>query len=586
MDEAGAAAPLPGEELPSFYPSRCSNEIGAGDGADASTRCPHKPGGLWETATWPLKYFDTCTKQQGRRGTCLAFAITAGREIRVAQRYGRWVNRSEQHLHYVAKRRLFPAEYGDGLSASLLLARLHDEDYRQPLEQDWDYNPSRSRIENSAARTYSNSCVGYGGAEQAFCSDTTHQGRIVCGQWGGVQLCAVIAPPLGPTTVRSVDAPAELWDPKDPEHGLRNVIVALLNHQPVVILLQVTESFDSPDENGFVRFRPSQAKLCPGARGDAKCNEVGEGDCECKKADDCECSRGGHAVLAVGFIPATKLPADTPDSTGGFLIVKNSWGCAGDGGYWYLPASWVRSFTRSVRPVGTVEVLGPLPDQPIDDFRFDFRPVPPSIRIVQPAPGETYVEGQGIPMTVEGADYQNRGYVLTGPVVWTSSLQGQFGTGQSIIATLSEGVHVLRATYTGTSGVATAVRAVRVGPRPPNLPPTAVFEDYWRVNPTNPFCRDRCPSWADTCILGFGYGTDPEDGELRGGSSVRWYIQYPRSSSPDLSSTGASFRRILPAFIGCFRACGGTYRFILEVEDSSGQRAEARRELDTPGCDN
>ncbi len=124
------------------------NEIGSGDGTDGSGYCKHTPGGLYNTATWPLKYFDTCVKNQANRGACVAFATTAGREMRVAQKYDRWMNLSEQHLYFMAKRVYQPAEYGDGLGASTLLGQLFTANYEQPLEQQWDYNPSNSRTDD------------------------------------------------------------------------------------------------------------------------------------------------------------------------------------------------------------------------------------------------------------------------------------------------------------------------------------------------------------------------------------------------------------------------------------------------------
>jgi hypothetical protein len=579
VDDAEAAAPLPGETLPAFFPSRCSNEIGSGDGTDGAGYCQHKPDGLWRTATWPLKYYATCTKDQANRGTCVSFATTAGREIRVAQRYGRWFNLSEQHLYYVAKRTIQPKEYGDGLNVGIVLDALQRTGYQQPLEQAWDYNPSRQRTEDDKNEKYAGSCLDYGGAEQAFCSDTVHQGRVICMQSGANLICAVDAPPLGATTVRSVDAPAELWNPKDPIAALGNVIIALLNQQPVVISLEVTNSFATVDANGYVHFRSNRPKLCREVAIDPKVPEV----TGCEQTGDCECPKGGHAVLAVGYIPEAKLPVGTPDSTGGFLIVKNSWGCAGDGGYYYLPASWVRSFVKSARPVGTVEVLGPLPDQPQDNFTFDFTPAPPSIAIIQPTFGESFVAGQGIPMTIEGADFQNDGWNLSGSVVWTSSIQGQVATGQSTVAVLSQGLHLLRASYTGKLGVTvTDSLLVDVAAPPPDLPPTPFFTSY--VNVGVAACPGPCSGGADTCIVGYGYGSDPEDGLLTSDARVRWYFQ--RGNLPrELKSTGASSGS-QGKFLGCFRACGATFRFILEVEDSNGSKAEARREMSTFGCVN
>jgi hypothetical protein len=76
---------------------------------------------------------------------------------------------------------------------------------------------------------------------------------------------------------------------------------------------------------------------------------------------------GRHAVLAVGYIPQAKLPPGTLNSTGGFYhqelgplpTAATSTSCR-----------WARAFIHSARPVGDVEVAGPLPDQPMDNFTF------------------------------------------------------------------------------------------------------------------------------------------------------------------------------------------------------------------------
>src|SRR6185295_16647565 len=195
-----------------------------------------------------------------------------------------------------------------------------------------------------------------------------------------------------------------------------------------------------------------------------------------------------------------------------------------DGGYFYIPAAWARAFIHSARPVGDVEVAGPLPDQPMDNFTFNFQPAPPVIDIVQPAPTDFYVAGQGIPLVAEGVDYQFDQWALNGPMTWTSDIDGNIGSGQTTIATLSEGGHTITATYTGKLGVvATASTTLFVAPKPPDIPPTAVFTKYLQLSD-----GDQCPgpcSGAGTCIVGFGQGTDPEDGQLTDTAHVRWYLQ-------------------------------------------------------------
>ncbi|NJK46513.1 MAG: hypothetical protein HC933_21720 [Pleurocapsa sp. SU_196_0] len=66
-------------------------------------------------------------------------------------------------------------------------------------------------------------------------------------------------------------------------------------------------------------------------------------------------SAGGHAVLIVGFIEAQTIrarglvvPGGIPQNVTGYFVIKNSWGCSvGDGGFYYIPDTYVlRYFTR------------------------------------------------------------------------------------------------------------------------------------------------------------------------------------------------------------------------------------------------
>ena len=303
-------SPLPGEEVSESYPARCSLEIGAGDGTDGAGYCRHAGGGLWNTATWPLKYYDTCTKNQGNRGTCVAFAITAGRELRLALKYDRWVNLSEQYLYGLAKLILRPATYGDGLPAAVILRQLFDTGYRQPFEETWDYNPSYSRTDDSKAKKYTESCTGYASDQAAFCSDTAYQGQIICMQPGASTTCAAqLAPPNG-ITVRSIEQPAELWDATDPVASLTNLIWALRIEQvPVLLSIPVLRPFLRPDADGYVRF-VGDGKLCGTVGPDDPVYDPNLDNCI--RSVDCVCSSGGHAILAVGYIPESCSPRPRP----------------------------------------------------------------------------------------------------------------------------------------------------------------------------------------------------------------------------------------------------------------------------------
>lgn len=569
-----AVAPLPGEEVSASYPAHCGNEIGYGDGTDGSSSgtCSHSFAGLYYTVSWPNKYFDTCIKNQANRGSCVAFAITAGRELQLAKQFDRWVNLSEQALYYAAKTTYQPTMYGDGLDGSSLAQQLLDTNYQQPLESTWDYNPSNSRTANDKTSTYMNSCTNYNGDERAFCSDSAGQGRIQCMQAGPLTVCAITGAPVSGITVRSRNAPAALWNSSNPSESLQNVEYAIYgNRTPVVMGIPVVESFDAVNKDGFVSYDSNRVKVC--ATDPAKN--------ACIKKDDCQCSRGGHAVLAVGIIYNGKLPETTPKGAGGgYMIVKNSWGCVGDGGYYYLPLAWVMKFAYEARPVGEVDTSSPLPDQPFDTYQFDFKPVPPAIHVVQPLVSESYVEGQQVPLVADGADFQYDQYALLGQTTWVSNLQGQIGTGTSTLTTLVQGTHNITVSYTGKLGVTvTATTRVYVGPRPVDLPPTPYFFGYTLGS------GNQCPTYCSyNCVLTTGYGQDNEDGLLNGTSQVRWYLGFPSGGRNLVASGGTAGGG--SKFLGCIRPCGGTFTFTLEVADSGGNVTETRRTLGTASCVN
>jgi hypothetical protein len=398
----------------------------------------------------------------------------------------------------------------------------------------------------------------------------------VCAQVGTVYACARLGAPASGITVRSTTQPAELWDAGDPDKSFGNLYYAFLAQTPVVLSFDVVTSFDNPDEDGFVEYDPATAGYCPT-----------KDDGSCLMRSDCQCSRGSHAALAVGYVKNENLPEHAPKGLGGgWVVLKNSWGCSGDGGYYYLPVNWVKRYVTSARALGDVETSAPLPDQPVDDWRFDFKPVPPSIRITQPTDTERYVSGQQIPLVIEGADFEYEGYALAGFTHWTSDLQGPIGTGSTTHATLSQGLHQITATYVGKSGAtATATTMVFVGPRPSNLPPAAYFE-----NMTTGYagCPASCTETSGMCVFGQGHGEDAEDGRLYGDASVRWYAQAPMSER-QLSATGGSSQL---KYVACVPRCivrgdgagGDAYTITLEVQDSAGQRAMTRRQVWLPGC--
>ena len=339
----------PGGLPPPGYPASCAAEEGSGDGTDRSggSLCTtHKALGVYANKTWPLKFLATCVKDQAARGTCWSFATTGSIELTVAKKHSRWINLAEQDLVYRDKALWFPTLYGDGGWPGDALGKYLETGYVPPFESQWDYNPSRSRTANDTTARYTNSCLGYGGDQSAYCSDTASQGQIVCINLLLFYFCGQVAPGYTtnggfyPTTY------SELWNPENPIGSFGSIIWAVaIFKKPVIYSFAVAPSF-YPDANGYVTYNGPHCAITTGS----------DGKPTCVTRAGCECDIGGHAVLITGLIDNTQLPPGAPPgSGGGYVIIKNSWGCGyGDGGYAYLPYDWVKAYGWSAVVLGDV----------------------------------------------------------------------------------------------------------------------------------------------------------------------------------------------------------------------------------------
>ena len=316
--------------VPDGYVSDPNQEVGRGEGSDRSSCTEsHGSNGIYANFTWPLKYYATSVKDQGSRGTCTGFAVTGATEALVSLKYARWVNLSEQRLYNQHTVSWYPTEdaFGDGAVPAEMLEKMDENNFVQPLEEVWNYNPSDSRTSNSTARTYTNSCSGY----DESCSDTNHQSEVICTPLGGgVNICFNVVPST-PSGYEVTDSDV-LWSTEaNAVSGLTLMQSYLADKNPVVLSVQVVPSFDSPNANGFVTYVANQ------------------------EAD----SRGNHAILATGFITNDELRAKLPKAPlgagGGYVIIKNSWGaCWADAGYAYLPYSWITDYAYRGVAVDTV----------------------------------------------------------------------------------------------------------------------------------------------------------------------------------------------------------------------------------------
>jgi hypothetical protein len=304
-------------------------EEGYLDGSDRTASGCHTPAatGINHNLNYPLKYFTTSVKEQGARGTCVAFAINAALETALARDEGKYVNLSEQDLYFHATGEWFPAPYAyaDGLSDFDTAKRLKSW-YGVPLEKWAPYNPSWQRVGdpeecNDAGQPacqykYTHSCDGYAN----HCSNTNHQGWWQCVPKDTWTLCGFTPPFAGPSRIVPT-AVTQLWNFDDVEGSISLGLIALTLGTPLIVGVATTASFDVNNEgfDGYLLDSPDN---------DPK-------------------NYGGHALEIVGYIDDTQLPAGAPKAGnyggGGYFIVKNSWGtCYGDQGYVYIPYGWLK----------------------------------------------------------------------------------------------------------------------------------------------------------------------------------------------------------------------------------------------------
>jgi hypothetical protein len=288
--------------LPLGYVANCDNEEGAGNGLDRQACAGYAPNGIMENISWPGKYFATCVKNQGARGSCSGFAATSGIEHQVAQHHNRWVNLSEQMVYGKYKLDWHPNYVSHGSYITEYFKRSMQDGFFFPFETQWEYNTS-------------NSCASYA---DAHCSATTHQAKAYCTWSGDVGACAYELKPIVPAGFLPKNGAALAIEDKD--LWLSMVIVNLIVGNAVMVGTGVPPSWDSAPANGF----------------------AGMGDPD-------EESRGGHGVHVTGFVTnerlAAELPGAPPGQGGGYLVVKNSWGsCWKDGGYIYVPFDWAKKW--------------------------------------------------------------------------------------------------------------------------------------------------------------------------------------------------------------------------------------------------
>lgn len=296
----------------------------ANEGDQTGRRCEANPRGLIKMVDWAMKPFNTCVRNQGERTASAVFALTAAVEARVAKSENRYANLSEQHLLNQAKMHWFrsPGDLGEGFTPLLSAGRERLTGYRFHFEDVWSFNPAYGRKESAGQwrSNYVGSCDKYSGRH---CSESSHQGRLLCTTVGDQRYCGYDAPMTAATPI-SINGLALLFDVTNPDEGLMAARHLLRASVPTVLTAAIPSSFAQLTGEGYVLAANSRERI-----------------------------EGAHAMALTGWVPNTALPAGLPQAPGGgYFVAKNSWGtCFSDAGYVYLSYDWVRAHALNLTAV-------------------------------------------------------------------------------------------------------------------------------------------------------------------------------------------------------------------------------------------
>ena len=313
---------FPIQPLPGGFTYDCEDEIGyqkLGTG-DSSNRC--KPAdfhaeSLYNKKSFPLKYYNTCIKSQGSRGTCVGFAINAAVESMLMVKDAKSYNLSEQFTYFYGEiYSNHSGRYNYGLNTGNAIKKMDSKNIRFQYEKYWEYNPSNS-MDDKSGDIYPDSCVGYPGE---MCTNYAFQAQEnVTGFWPFKNYSYTVPYRGTGKRIEVIDYSSIMfWWSK--ELSLDTAIAYTNAKVPVVVSFDVKQNFMDTDDSGIVKYKSGEDQI------------------------------GGHASVILGFVNNSELPAGTPNATEkGYFIVKNSWGTwNGDCGYYYVDYKYFKKYAKGL----------------------------------------------------------------------------------------------------------------------------------------------------------------------------------------------------------------------------------------------
>jgi hypothetical protein len=256
-------------------------------------------------------------------------ATTAAIELLASRQYGRRVDLSEQHLWGMYKAFWAPGAGGSQFAI-----------YQDALTGQYgnvSTTPVPLRPEAQWAYNRSNDCINYDGP----CSYTYHQMPLKFTVVGNQTKMSIVSPIDNKSGGERYFLQNYSYIPADDRTAMLNQIKAELSlGRPVGIGYGVSNCISQAGQSDrpFVHTQATDCSLDPG---------------------------GAHANVAVGWVTDDELEAlygreAPPRDGGGYLILRNSWGCTwGDRGYVYVSFQWAKNYLGGGRVFESISAQYP-----------------------------------------------------------------------------------------------------------------------------------------------------------------------------------------------------------------------------------